>query len=580
MRGRFFSFFLIFLSLSILISYQLLPLNMVKADRGSIPSDPVNVYEPGQLAVVSWYDGREVIYLSSVLEVKADKEIKILEVLPLPSVPKIELGSKDVFEKLGELVENVPYSSVPTHGGGYPGGPGSGGEVIFNKVLGPHNVTVIKAVNSSVFVSMVQLIFEQNNVAASKIYVNSYIIDSYINSGYSYFAVDLISIKPSEGKIMVEPIIYKFYSPKIYYPMRISKLNKGAYSARIFFITSTIIPRNIFNKLKVSVNYYDARFYWKSDIAHIDSRLTEVFPFWKTYVCLSFFHIKGIYELMGNGDIIYGPVNYYDLIQSVITLLIASVYAVFLLLNKKVNKIFLKRNTKPITLYSLLIFVPLAIYWIGFPHIIISKLLPSMNYLMSWYTETIKDALMRSIILYINLLVLYFPLLSVLGLLFFNTKLSELIHGTSNISLWEKPIVISVVIIAAYFYGTNGLLLYIYTIINPYTLSEIIFTATLATIFFILVIAIFAVSYTIVSGTKFEGLKEKSFKSLQIILTLLVIYLYPTMSYMAYGFFTMKLYGYVGFTLLTFLIGVIALLVFVLSLITLRHIYARSQISS
>jgi hypothetical protein len=80
----------------IILSFSFFPLAF--ADRGMIPiKSDVSVYEPGQKAIIAWNKGKEILILST--DVRASGETKVLEVMPLPSVPKIEKGDLKSFLK-------------------------------------------------------------------------------------------------------------------------------------------------------------------------------------------------------------------------------------------------------------------------------------------------------------------------------------------------------------------------------------------------------------------------------------------------------------------------------------------------
>lgn len=70
-------------------------------------------------------------------------------------------------------------------------------------------------------------------------------LDNYILRGYNYFALDVID-KPA-GKSPVIPLIYKFKSDKLYYPLEITASSEvGGYEGRVdlFFITNGLIDES------------------------------------------------------------------------------------------------------------------------------------------------------------------------------------------------------------------------------------------------------------------------------------------------------------------------------------------------
>src|SRR5687767_7288019 len=67
------------------------------ADRMAIPlhnatlKENVRIFESGQRALISWDGEMETLILST--DVRADKPVQLLEVLPLPSKPDVSEGS-------------------------------------------------------------------------------------------------------------------------------------------------------------------------------------------------------------------------------------------------------------------------------------------------------------------------------------------------------------------------------------------------------------------------------------------------------------------------------------------------------
>ena len=76
-----------------------------EADRGMVSIEKVDIplYEPGQRAIICWNGTEEILVLST--NVYAQESTKVLEIMPLPSVPTIETCDVRVFETLKSLVE-------------------------------------------------------------------------------------------------------------------------------------------------------------------------------------------------------------------------------------------------------------------------------------------------------------------------------------------------------------------------------------------------------------------------------------------------------------------------------------------
>ena len=78
--------------------------NAALADRGAIvPVGAVNIEEPAQRAIIAHNGVREILILQT--DVKADKETKVVEFMPLPSKPEVSLAREGCFAALQEIVK-------------------------------------------------------------------------------------------------------------------------------------------------------------------------------------------------------------------------------------------------------------------------------------------------------------------------------------------------------------------------------------------------------------------------------------------------------------------------------------------
>ena len=71
---------------------QFLPNLVVNADKGSVSISNVHIpiYEPGQKAIICWDGTEELLILTT--DIKSEQSTKALEILPLPSEPKINIS--------------------------------------------------------------------------------------------------------------------------------------------------------------------------------------------------------------------------------------------------------------------------------------------------------------------------------------------------------------------------------------------------------------------------------------------------------------------------------------------------------
>lgn len=195
----------------------------------AITYDPlkVRVIEPGQRAIILWNGVEEILLLST--DQSATENSAILEVIPLPSEPKVRLGSLETFEKIQKLIVAKQMWAC-AHGGARADMirvPQDAGRITFHQKLGPHDITVAQVLDGTRFVEFVQsYLMEKYKTPQAPIrpeFVE--IIQSYINGGFEWFAFDVIALdKATKTR---EPIEYRFKSDYVFYPLKISNLEEG-----------------------------------------------------------------------------------------------------------------------------------------------------------------------------------------------------------------------------------------------------------------------------------------------------------------------------------------------------------------
>lgn len=226
----------------------------VEADRGMVSIEKVDIplYEPGQRAIICWNGTEEILVLST--NVYAQEPTKVLEIMPLPSVPTIETCDVKVFETLKSLVEWE--SQQRKDSGGYDGknvesSPPPEVEVIFYDKLGVHNITVIKAYTSSGFASWVNDFLNDSGLSPMSFPEAERIAASYMSRGINYFVLDILEL--TQELRTPEPLMYRFNSTSIYYPMEITTLTGGGSHILLFILT----PFEIVNGPITETEVYD-----------------------------------------------------------------------------------------------------------------------------------------------------------------------------------------------------------------------------------------------------------------------------------------------------------------------------------
>jgi hypothetical protein len=264
-KGRTASIFLILFTISSFI----FPLS--SADRGLLPVSDVDIYGPGQKAIIAWNGETERLILST--DLYASAETKVLEVLPLPSKPEVEEGSLQSFEAVQRLIiENMPRAPVSK----------KELEIVFHERVGAHDVTVVKA---SSMEELGGFIFDY----ADEVGVNPpslggdarQVLSDYLARGFNYWVFDLVDLYSTP--LSVEPIACEFSSPILYYPLRISSLAEGETEIILYLLTSGEILEGLVPP-KMSLARYSptggpVKFQLSmEELAGIDPKLARLFP--------------------------------------------------------------------------------------------------------------------------------------------------------------------------------------------------------------------------------------------------------------------------------------------------------------
>lgn len=339
----------LFSSLLILISSLSAPLT---ADFGSI-TPGFGLYEPGQYAIVAWNNGYEILYLSTYLYTPENG--MIIQVMPLPSIPEVYLGSNDTFNFLSGLASayeeqwkalGSSYSSSLIN------------EVVLTAELGPHNITVFYVKNETNFVDTIYSYASSNGISTlqiSQVMLND--VDYYIGKGYRYFCVDIINVTDHDG--FTVPIIFKFKSSTIYYPMEISSTNQGTFSLHMFFLT--LFPINIrqLNKFGIEIGW--TKIVSRDIVSYADPRLLSIFMPWHVSFYLTYVYGENHYSNLDSlGDIELAPPLSYFIYQTVPLINIVLVAGLMILDYKRERIIINSRGNLLVVYINLILSILIA----------------------------------------------------------------------------------------------------------------------------------------------------------------------------------------------------------------------------
>lgn len=211
------------------------------ADKGSISFIAnVKIFEPNQRALIGWNGSEEILLLSTDLH--ASEKTKVLEVLPLPSEPKITKGDIEVFRKATKLI-NDRIRLNARHGISKGGGGTRSvqpqikpAEITFHEKIGAHDLAVAHVLEEKGFISWVEDYLKKANVENPIIPEElKNVISDYLQDGFSWFAFDVIELDtiPKTN----DAIQYRFSSNYLYYPLRITKAESGYTNVSLIILT-------------------------------------------------------------------------------------------------------------------------------------------------------------------------------------------------------------------------------------------------------------------------------------------------------------------------------------------------------
>jgi hypothetical protein len=271
------------------------------ADRGGwhMSTEPVTLTESGQRAIIGWDGQTEVLCLAT--DVSASKETKVIEFLPLPSEPNVVLGDRQAFETVEKVLDEHYVRFFKRRSGlskGLRAG-GDGGEpfrITFHQRLGAHDVTVVKVNRPEEFADWVQE--KARALTGGRVSLPDSIrklIAKYLNEyNCSYFVFDVIEVGPDPQS--VEPIIYEFKCPVVFYPLEISSTFHGRTTIDLIVFSKDRIDPDPFWRLGFQVSSLGS--VPAPDIKRVMPRLEELLG---ERACLQAFRYAGkIRKLKGN----------------------------------------------------------------------------------------------------------------------------------------------------------------------------------------------------------------------------------------------------------------------------------------
>ena len=218
-----------------------------QADRGAIPFRPeVTIFEPNQRALVAWNGEEEILVLST--DLRASQATKVLEVMPFPAEPQVKKGDVAVFRRAVKLI-NSKVAPPPPMLAQYTRGTMAAtaaapppGEITFHERIGAHDVAVARVVSGDGFVEWVNDYLKRASVDNPVIPPRlRRVIQEYLDDGFCWFAFDEVSLESRFRTL--EALQYRFESSALFYPVKISRNNRGQTSMELLVLTPELLGR-------------------------------------------------------------------------------------------------------------------------------------------------------------------------------------------------------------------------------------------------------------------------------------------------------------------------------------------------
>ena len=216
----------------------------MRADRGAIPFRPdVTIFEPTQRALIAWNGEEEILILST--DLRASRATKVLEVMPFPAEPRVTKGDVGVFRRAVKLINSKVQRPMAAQSSRYgldksaaPAPPP--GEITFHERIGAHDVAVARVVSGEGFVEWVNDFLKRSSVDNPVIPPRlRRVVQEYLDDGYCWFAFDVVSLE-NRFKTL-EALQYRFASPALFYPVKISRANQGQTSMELLILSPTLL---------------------------------------------------------------------------------------------------------------------------------------------------------------------------------------------------------------------------------------------------------------------------------------------------------------------------------------------------
>lgn len=229
------------------------------ADCGGIPFNPrATIFEPKQRAMIV-FNGREEILLLRQ-DLKVSEATKVLQVLPLPSEPRVTKGDFEVFVKATELINQKLGRNWGVGGMGRIGAGSAdkraaqppAGEVTFHDKIGSHDVSVVHVLEQRGFIDWVEKYLRKSGVGNPEIpEAMKDVVAEYLRDRFQWFVFDVVDAG-TEVKTK-EALQYRFATRSLYYPLRITRGEEGDTHVQLLILSPELVRLPHLGKTRIRV---------------------------------------------------------------------------------------------------------------------------------------------------------------------------------------------------------------------------------------------------------------------------------------------------------------------------------------
>ncbi|WP_141266193.1 DUF2330 domain-containing protein [Thermodesulfovibrio sp. Kuro-1] len=188
--------------------------------------------QDSQKAIILHNFKEEVLILGT--ELKANKDTGVLEFIPFPSEPEVSLAKGNPFEEINKLLQKKRIEFAVFTKGSSSAEPV---EIRLSQKIGLHDVTVIKINDINGFNKWVIDFLDKKGIKKIELKALknfSDVAEDYIKRGIQYFVFDYVEVKNAPR--FIEPLIYRFKTDKLYYPLKTSNIIGGVGSVELVLI--------------------------------------------------------------------------------------------------------------------------------------------------------------------------------------------------------------------------------------------------------------------------------------------------------------------------------------------------------